>query len=361
MSEMRPMRREDLSQVAELYRLVDKSDWRVPPAELPEWLDRTLFGHPWVDPEIPSLVHVGGSGEIVGFVGSHVRRMRFDGLPIRMAAAGPLIAHPKVRGNAVGARLLRQFFLGPQELTITDGASDEIRQIFELLGGQMMHPSGVAWARVFRPWSYLGNRAMHANPQVRHRVKPWARRLLPLLDNPSEHLGGYFSPPAASGISDEPLTPELLLEHLPAATRSLRLTPDYDEAMLGWLFAELHRNRTWGVPELRLVRNARGRVLGWFIYYVLAGEGCRVIQLAAHERDEGAVLDSLFAHAVARGGAAVQGRVEPRLLPHLAARGAVFRFSPRSLIFSKDSDLLGAVTSGHALLTRLEGEWWMAT
>jgi GNAT superfamily N-acetyltransferase len=355
------MRREDIAQVAQLYRFVDKSDWRIPADELPRWLERTLFGHPWVDPEIPSLVYVDDSGEILGFVGSHVRRMRFDGQPIRMAAGGPLIAHPDVRNRGVGARLLRTFFTGAQDLTITDGASDEIRQIFELVGGQMMHPSSMVWARVFRPFSYAGNRALHANVHVRHRVKPWARRVLPALDVPANHASRYFQAPHGPATTDELLTPRLLLENLPLVTRSLRLAPDYDQPMLDWLFAELHHNRTWGTPHRRLVRSEAGRVLGWYVYYALPGEGCQVIQLAAYDRHEGAVLDNLFAHAYAHGGAAVQGRVEGRTLPGLAQRGALFRFSPRSLIFADNTDLLGAVTSGHALLTRLEGEWWMAT
>ena len=160
MGEIRPMRREEVPQVADLYRFVDNSDWRIPPAELPTWLERTLFGYPWVDPEIPTLVYVEDSGEILGFIGSNVRRMRFDGQPIRMAAAGPLIAHPKVRNRGMGAMLWRRFLTGPQDLTITDGASDEMRQIVELIGGQMMHPSSIVWARVFGPWSYVGNRVL---------------------------------------------------------------------------------------------------------------------------------------------------------------------------------------------------------
>ena len=64
---------------------VDNTDWRIPPAEVPAWLKRTLFEHPWFDPEIPSLVYIDDSGEIMGFIGSHVRRMRFDGEPVRIA------------------------------------------------------------------------------------------------------------------------------------------------------------------------------------------------------------------------------------------------------------------------------------
>ena len=53
MTEVRALAREEIPEIAELYRFVDNSDWRVPQSELPAWLDRTLFGDPWADPEIP--------------------------------------------------------------------------------------------------------------------------------------------------------------------------------------------------------------------------------------------------------------------------------------------------------------------
>ncbi len=361
MSEMRAMRREEIAQVAELYKVVDASDWRIPPAELAPWLERTLLDNPWYDEEIPSLVYVDDAGEILGFIGSHVRPMRFDGRAVRMAAGGPLIAHPKVRSQAVGARLLRRYFAGAQDLTITDGASDEIRQIFELVGGQMMHPSSMVWVRVFRPLSYAGNRAMQINLHVREHIKPRARRVLPLLDKPAERGLRYFKAPTNLTTTNEELTPELMLESMPLVCKSLRLFPDYDARGLEWLFSELHTNRTWGTPHRRLVRDSGGRMLGWYVYYSRRDEAAQVLQVAARERHMGAVVDDLFAHAVAHGSAAVQGRVEANLLAEVAHRGALFRFSARSLIHTNDSDLLGAVTSGHALLTRLEGEWWMAS
>lgn len=361
MSEIRAMRREEVREVAQLYRFVDRSDWRIAPAEVPRWFERTLFDNPWADPEIPSLVYVDDGGEILGFIGSHVRRMRFDGEPVRLAAGGPLIAHPKVRNRGVGALLWRRYMAGPQELTITDGASEEMRQIFELIGGQMMHPSSMHWVRIYRPFSYAGNRLLGSRKWTREGVRPWARPLLGLLDGPATRMVPALRAPALGGTSDELLTPALLLENLPALTRSLRLVPDYDEPFLEWVFGELHNNRTWGEPQRRLVRSADGRALGWYVYFLLPHESCQVLQVAAHDRHAGAVLDNLFAHAVGGGGAAVQGRVEAHILASLAHRRALFRFSARSLVHSRHPELLGAITSGHALLTRLEGEWWMAT
>lgn len=361
MSEIRPMRPDDLPEVAELYRFVDRSDWRIPGSEVPGWLHRTLFAQPWFDGEIPSLVYIDDAGAIMGFIGSHARRMRFDGEPIRMTAAGPLIAHPQVRSQAVGARLWRRLLAGPQQLTITDGASDEMRQIFEMIGGQLMHPSSIAWARILRPWSYIGNRVLSRTAWTRHRVKPWAHRPLAALDVPTVRAAGRLRAPAAAASRDEPLTPELLIEHLPEISRSLRLVPDYDLPFLRWLFAELENNKTWGTPHRRLVRAHDGRVLGWYVYFVLEREGCQVIHLVARPRHEGTVLANLLSHAYEHGAAAVQGRVEARILASLAHCGALFRFSPRSLVHSRDPALIGSITSGSALLTRLEGEWWMAT
>lgn len=357
MSEVRPLAREEIPQIAELYRLVENSDWRIPAVEVPTWFDRTLFCDPWADPDIPSLVHVEDSGEITGLMASHVRRMRFDDRAIRLAAGGPLVVHPKARNRAVGPRLWRQYLAGPQELTITDGASDEMRQIFELIGGQMLHPSSMAWARVFRPFSFTGSRLLHFRP----RARALGARIWSPLDKLTARAVRYFAVPDGRTMTTEPLTPKLVLEHLPVVTRSLRLFPAYDEPFLDWLFAELQHNRTWGIPTRRLVRDGSARVLGWYVYFLLHGEGCQVVHVAARDRHAGDVLDTLFADAVAHGGAGVQGRVEPRLLGALAHRGSLFRYSARSLVHSSDPELLAVLASGQALLTRLEGEWWMAT
>lgn len=361
MSEIRPLRREEIPQIAALYRFVDRSDWRIPPEEVPCWFERTLFEHPWVDPEIPTLVYEDDSGEILGFIASHVRRMCLDGRMIRMGAAGPLIAHPKVRNRGVGAQLWRHYLAGPQELTVTDGASDEMRQIFELIGGHMLHPSCMAWARVYRPFGFAGDRALHARVWPREHIKVPARRVWSSLDSVATRSVRYFRAPSSPKTVSEPLTPALLVEHLPAVTRSLRLFPDYDEPFVEWLFAEQYHNRTWGMPVRRLVRGHDGRVLGWYIYFLLPAGGCHVLQVAAPRRHVGAVLDDLFADAIAGGGTAIQGRVEPLLLAPLAHRGAVFRYSPRSLVHTRHDHVLGVLMSGRALLTRLEGEWWMAT
>src|SRR6202042_2730362 len=128
------------------------------------------------------------------------------------------------------------------------------------------------------------------------RSKALGERVWPGLDRAAQAVK-YFRPPTAHGTSTELLTPALLLEHMPVVTRSLRLFPAYDEPFLRWLFSELHDNRTWGEPIRRFVRDQGGRALGWYVYYLLPGERCWVIQVAARDRHTGDVLDTLFADA----------------------------------------------------------------
>ena len=321
MSEIRPMRREEVNEVARALPLRRPLRLAHPaPRSCRRGSIASCLATRGLTPEIPSLVYVDNSGEILGFIGSHVRRMRFDGEPVRMAAAGPLIAHPKVRNRGVGAMLWRRYLTGPQELTITDGASDEMRQIFELIGGQMMHPSSISGCAC----SHLGL-CRHCSQHERERAPPdqaVVRTALPALDRPTTRAISRFHPPPAQGTSDELLTPKLLLEHMPQITRLLRLVPDYDEQFLEWVFEEMNYNRTWGHPHRRLVRGEDGQSAGLVRVLREPQESCMVLQLAAQSRNAGAVIDNLFAHAVAGGGAAVQGRVEAHILAPVAHRGA---------------------------------------
>jgi hypothetical protein len=109
-----------------------------------------------------------------------------------------------------------------------------------------------------------------------------------------------------------------------------------------------------------LVRDPDGRALGWFVHYLVPGGISPAISVAApDESSSGAVLDALFDDARAGGAAAVRGRLEPRLVAPAAARGCLFRYAGQALVHGRDPAVVALSTSRHALLTRLEGEWWM--
>jgi hypothetical protein len=349
---MRPLERRDLPQVANLYELVVRSGSRNAPPGLAAYFEETLLEHPWVDPEIPSLVSEGDDGEIVGFIGSHVRRIAVDSRRARLACCGQLVTDPVVRNRAVGAFLLRAYLAGPQDLTITDTASGEVRRMWESMGGVTVHLASIGWIRLFGPWRYAVSRG--ASPAARV-----AQPLSAALDAVSTRVASRaLRPPAPHAVAEE-LTPEALVEQVAAAPPSVRVRPAYDVDFLEWLFGALAAVRSRGSLVRRLVR-AEDRVLGWYVYYLQRGGVSQVVQIGGRERDMGDVLDHLFADAHSGGSIAVQGRLEPHLREPLTARRCLFRSTGnRSLIHSADTEITNAIAFGHSLVSRLEGEWWM--
>jgi hypothetical protein len=86
-----------------------------------------------------------------------------------------------------------------------------------------------------------------------------------------------------------------------------------------------------------------------------------VIAVAApDEAATASVLDALIEDARSGASAALYGRVEPRLLEAVARRRAVFRYAGGALVHASDPAIRWLAVSRHAMLTKLEGEAWMA-
>jgi hypothetical protein len=359
MSAIRPLERSDLPQVTDLYEHVARSGARKAPPGLRAYFEETFLDYPGADPEIPSLVYVDGDGRIAGFLGSSVRKLVFDGRKIRLGISGQLVTEPDVRTKAAGAFLMKEYMNGPQDLTLTDTASDTVRRIWEGLGGETSQLACVGWFRLFRPWRFAGE--LFSRRRGRNELPRAARPVSAALDAASTAVARRaLRAPEPEGASEE-LTPKALAEHVRAVASSFRLRPDYGEdGFAAWLLHALAAVKTRGELVARLVRGADGNVRGWYVYYLRPGGIAQVIQLAGNEREIGDTIDHLFRDARSRGASGVQGRVEAHLRDALSQRRSVFHASGYlALLHSRDAELLHAIQSGRALLTRLEGEWWM--
>ena len=282
----------------------------------------------------------------MGFLGSHPRRMRFGDRALRMACSGQLVADPAGRPG-VGALLLRKYMAGPQDLTITDGATDTVRSMWEALGGDTSALASLGWTRVLRPAGFA--RAMLAR---RGRTLPG-----PVARVVDAAAGRRLAPEPAAGVT-EPLTTAALADAAESLARECDLRPAYDEGYLGWLLAEAEAVRSRGPLERRLV-SVDGVIAGWYVAYMPEGGVAQALQVGCAARQAGPVLDQLFADAAAAGCAAVQGRLEPALLAAIRERRCLVRRSEWALVAAREPELLAAIAYGRALLTRLDGEWWM--
>jgi len=354
-AEIRAFEREDVADVAALYELVMRSGRSTPAPGLAPYFERLFFDQPWADPEHPGLVAVDRDGKIVAFQGAHARKGRFDGRAIAITGLGQLVSHPDARTGAIGRALVRTQLAGPQDLTLTDTATPAVQRLGVMMGGTISHLSCIGWVRVMRP---LQSAQAFARSYREARRRPAAPRVMARLDRALTRSAPALSAPATPDVEAEPLTPGGLVEHLSLVSDHLRLYVDYDEPYVEWLFTELRRMAGLGALLARLVRTRRGRPLGWYVCMLEPGGSCRVLQVAAPNRHVGQVLDHLMHEAWMAGAANVHGRVEPHLLEALATRRCLMLYRGGALLYG-EPPMLGAIATGNALLTRLDGEWWV--
>jgi hypothetical protein len=351
---IRPLQKNDLPEVAALFELVMRTGSRTPPRQLADYFER-LLDHPWADPEIPSLVYCDQTGRIVGFIGSHVRRLRFHGERIRVGLSGQFMSHPDARSRAVGALLLRRYFAGPQDMTMTSGVG-EITRIWKALGGQVAVLGSIRWVRIFN----LGSTAGYALERVgKAGWKPVVRPLVSAVQAFTDRLPVVSLRVPEPVTRTEDLSAQALLEYLPSVSGHFRMRPDYDEKFLDWLFREMTEVKSRGNLVKRLVLDADGRVLGWYVAYLQPGGISQVVQIGAKERDVQAVLDHLFHDAQHSGAALLFGQLEPLLFEPLTRRRCLLHPGGNFLVHSRHPQILDAVLTGQAMISRMDGEGWM--
>jgi hypothetical protein len=281
-----------------------------------------------------------------------VRRLSLDGHKRRLACSGQLVADPNYGKPGVGALLLRTYLAGPQDVTITDGATTEVRVMWEALGGHSLAAASIGWTLVLSP-------AVFGSVMAERRLgSSVALRVATPVAHAVDTLAGKALRPERPAGSAELLTPELLVEQLRSLGRTFRLLPAYEVDEAAWLFREVEAVSARGRLTRMLVRGEDGHALGWFVAYLRPDGISQVLQLAAPPRAAGMVLDHLVWQAAQAGSAAVSGRVEPHLLAELRERRCLLRRTEWALVHG-DPALLSAMAYGEGLVTRLDGEWWM--
>jgi GNAT superfamily N-acetyltransferase len=342
MTTIRPMDRDDLPLVAALL-----PDW----ASNQRGLGAAVLDYPWADEELPSLVAVDDDDGVIGFIGSQVRRMQFDGREIRGVCCTQLAVAPEHRGGPAGARLLRQLVSGPQEVTWSDGATDPVRRVWQALGGHLDYPRAADFFLLLRPARWLAGvgRALA-------KREPVGREQIPVGGFPFAALGQRLNrrePVDRTGITGADAVVAAIVESQPEIWPKLRVGVEWDEPQLKHVFAEV--DGAVGPLVSRVVRR-NGRPIAWYAYLLRPGGISKILHFAAAERDAEQAFADLVDHARSAGSAGLAGRAEPHLEETLRHRLAVLGLARQPILHAKDPELAAALATGSALLTRLAGE-----
>ena len=353
MATIRTFVKNDIPDVGRLYLRSFRGIAGVPSDRLIRYFDLVFFQHPYQDDALPSLVYEDDRGRIIGFLGVMTRRLSMKGRPLRMAVSTQFMVDPDSRNSLAALHLLQRFLTGPQDLALADGANATSRRLWERSGGTTVPLYSFYWTRMLRPVRHAVD-SMTRHSGLHGIIRPVITPLCGVIDSIWQRAHGYRGP---EGLTEADLDLQTLCECLPKVSARMVLAPVYDMASLTWMMELVRQKTKHGPLQSTVVRNSRGEVIGWHLYYLNASVS-QVIQIAALSGAEEQVIEHLFYHAWQRGSAAISGRVEPKYMHELSRAHCRFTTGSAFLVHARDREILHAITAGEAFLTRLEGEWW---
>lgn len=302
-----------------------------------------------------SLVVEDGAGHLAGFVGVVPRRMALGRAPLRVGVATQLMVAPGASG-LVGRRLVRALMSAPFDLILADAANDAARRLWESAGGRTAVAYSLSWRRPLRP---LRAFALRSGRSAAGRAAALATRPLCRAGDAVLARPGRWSVDRQPGDTAEPFDIAGDLASAADVFGEWVLHPSYDAETLRWILDEVSQKRGQH-PRQIAVRDGRSRLVGWGVYTGRSGGTGDVVQVVARRGCHGRVLAWVFADAYARGLAELAGRLEPAAMVDLARAGATFTHEgPWMLVHSRWPEVMRAIDGGRALISRLDGEWWM--
>jgi hypothetical protein len=350
---------EHTQQVIRLYHRMFLADRPIADdrrAAIEHFFTRAVFEDPWQHDELTSFVYQTGDGDVTGFLGVLPRDMCFDGVRIRVAVASAFMVDPSSRPASIA--LMRHLVRGPQDLTLTDGATEQTRRILERLGFRSYPSMSMNWFRVFRPTQLLLSRYTRTTTPTRRALARIGRPVCTLADRPIaalRELGMAVEDPGR--VRSRRLDDTELLDLVTETSAARRIRPQYDPRSLGRVLDLWRRATHRGEFVQTLVESADGKPLGWYLGHVKPADTSEIVQIGAHEGSEELVFARMLFDSKQTGTALVQGRMESRLLRPALANECFFRPAAWMLVHAKDPAILDTFTSEDVFVSGLENEY----
>src|SRR5207247_934909 len=238
----------------------------------PTYFTRVFLDNPSRDVRLSSLVCEEGGGRIVGFLGVVPRGMSMNGERLLAAISSQFVVDPAGQAGLVAVRLAKAFLDGPQDLSISDEATDVSRRIWEGLGGTTSLLHSLHWTRPLRParlaLSLLRNRG---------RVAPFAVAAGPLariVGALATRIPGSHFRQSAPRVSADDLRAEALQAWRQGALAVTgRLQPRSLQA-LSDKYCLFHRRGPWMLVSAKKPRLVQSFLNGDAFFSRFDGEWC---------------------------------------------------------------------------------------
>ncbi len=351
-AEVRPCRPGDLPAVASLFQRTFRDPCAPPSGSLQRCLRDLFFELPWRDPDLPSLVYASPADAVKGFIGIIPASLNVRGRSIRGAVSSSLMVDDPKANPFAGAKLLRAFLAGAQDLSISETANATTQGMWERLGGSCIVAESMEWVRVLQPTGLAFALAQERMPAIR-----LLRPIAPLLDRIASRFADLAVP--AGPVLDEDASEEDLARYMPEFAASYAVGPRWRPEPLKWMLGHAAQNDARGPLHSRLVRDKKGAPVGCYLYQGRSGHIGWVLQVLAQPESVEPVLDALFAHARREGTVALKGRTHQRLLDPLLRRGCFLFRRHCTLVHARDAEISTAIRSGDSIMSGFAAETWM--
>jgi len=281
--------------------------------------------------------------------------MVMQGRTIEAAAAGALMVDEPERHPTAGARLLRSFLSGPQDLSFSETANDLSQRMWERVGGERLTTTSLDFVRILRPAGFAVATAGRSFGPA-WGLRPFASGIDRLME--AARLNAFLPKGEAAGFRDGDASRQEILDLIPGLSSGYQLRPDWQSPELSMLLAHAETKERYGRLQQRVVYSRKGTPVACYLYYAQRGHTARVLQVLALPEATSAALDSLFRHAAQLGCVGVRGRADPGLLDALVAHRCVLYHGAAMVVHARDKALLDEVRRSRTLLTGLAGESW---
>ncbi len=362
MSRIRALEEADIEAVGAMFQRVLRRKSAPAPASLAAYMRRFYLDAPGRGEGIGSLVHLDEAGRVSGFVGVHGMPMTFEGRRLRAAICGSLMVEDRAGDPMAGARLLKAFMDGPQDLSFSETANEVSVQLWTRLHGVVLAQYSLDWVRVIRPSGFaLGLLADRVG--ALRLFGPLASAVDGLWRRPMRAGERHWSAlPAGEtgqkGLRVDEIDSAAFAGLLEPLTAQFALRPDWEASGLDRILADAMQKPDLGDLVFASVAAPSGAVVGAFAYYARPGGIGRVLQVLARPGQAGHVIDHLVDHAALRGLTALRGRTQPVLMEAMLGRRIAFVPVASTVVHSRDDDILRAMTGSRAFLNGIAGEQW---
>ena len=345
---VRPAEAADMAQVGRLFtRIFDRQDGPAPPA-LTAYLAELFLDAPDRDPEIGSKVHVRGDGTVNGFIGVLPLPLRHEGRDLRGAVCGSLMVDERDSDPFAGARLMRSFLSGPQDISLSETANPISEGMWRKLRGTILPAYSLEWVRVLRPAGFAVDVAALSLP-VLGAMRPIA---LPMNALARRFASGVLRATDSQTAQDRDVGIEELAELIQLIIAKTSLHPAWSPPALRRMLGDASRKSRYGTFIARAVTvrgYARSAPSSITSSADVSPMSCRSWRCPA--RRETCSTASSFMPNDGRG---CRSRPQPAIpARRLLTRNCFHVHRASSLVHARDPDLLEPFIAGRAFFNGL--------